>query len=178
MRPRVSYRHQCFHPWRFANEEIRCLGTEGSVSGRRRTLVPIQDVGEAMFDSYRAKFRERVNRFSDAWYLCVLADTRCRPEQWESEFRFATAFVPSRPWNSVIRASANDRDFWKEELKDKVVDVRNVQNDRGGVRARSKSEDDKVGPTHRRHRTTATRSQICFTFNRALDGCVRVLFGA
>ena len=62
--------------------------------------------------------------------------------------------------NSVIRASANDRDFWKEELEDKVADVRNVRrvvekapvvartdHDRGGARARSKSEDDRVG-TH------------------------------
>ena len=28
----------------FANEDIRCTGTEGSVSGRRRTLPPIQGV--------------------------------------------------------------------------------------------------------------------------------------
>ena len=37
------------------------------------------------------------------------------------------AFVVNRPWNIVIRATSNDRDFWKEELEDKVVDFRNVR---------------------------------------------------
>ena len=58
----------------------------------------------AVLDRYAAKFRERVGRFSDAWYLCVLADTRCRSELRESELRQSqfdtnlelSAFVPSR----------------------------------------------------------------------------------
>ena len=37
-----------------------------------------------------------------------------------------SAYVPERPWNSVIRESSQDRDFWKEELEDKVADYRNV----------------------------------------------------
>ena len=156
----------------------------------------------AVLDRYAAKFRERVDRFSDAWYLCMLADTRCRSKLWESEFRRQSqfhdtnpelsAFVPSRPWNSVIRASANDRDFWKEELEDKVSDVRNVrrvvEKAAGGGKDRSRSrrregtkqERGRDGGPHPqrgpdgRHRTTATGSQICFAYNRAPDGCATV----
>ena len=102
-----------------------------------RTAAIMCDIATpAVLDRYAAKFRERVDRFSDAWHLCVLADTRCISELWESDFRRQSqfhdtnpeisAFVPSRPWNSVIRATSNDRDFWKEELEDKVVDFRNV----------------------------------------------------
>ena len=169
----------------------------------------------AVLDRYAAKFRERVDRFSHACYLCVLADTRCRPELWESEFRRQSqfhdtnpelsAFVPCRPWNSVTRASANDRDFWKEELEDKVSDVRNVRRvvekaagggkDRLRSRRResTKQELGRDGGIHPqrgpdgRHHTTATRSQICFAYNRVPVGChslpneshacVRVLLG-
>ena len=86
----------------------------------------------SVLDRYAARFRERVDRFSDSWHLCVLAVTRCRSELWEAEYRRQaqfhesnpeiSAFVPSRPWNSVITATSNDRDFWKEELEDKVAD--------------------------------------------------------
>ena len=100
-----------------------------------RTAAIMCDIATpAVLDRYAAKFRERIDRFFCVWHLCVLADTRS--ELWESEFRRQSqfhdtnpeisAFVPSRPWNSVIRATSNDRDFWKEELEDKVVDFRNV----------------------------------------------------
>ena len=60
----------------------------------------------------------------------MLAETRCPSEFWEAEHpRQAqfhgsnpeqSAFVLDRPWNSVIRASANDRDLCEEELEDKA----------------------------------------------------------
>ena len=96
-----------------------------------RTAAIMCDVAApTILDRCAARFRERVHRFSDAWCLCVLADTRCRSEFWEAEHRRQaqfhdsnpdlSEFVPDRPWNSVIKASANDRDLWKEELEDKV----------------------------------------------------------
>ena len=90
----------------------------------------------AVLDRYAAKFRERVDRFSDAWYLCVLADTRCRSELWESEFRRQFQFHDTsvRAQSSVERRDpcpANDRDFWKEELEDKVVGPRRPAGRRG-----------------------------------------------
>ena len=38
-----------------------------------------------------------------------------------------SAYVPERPWNTVIRESPNDWDLWKEELEDKVMDCRQVR---------------------------------------------------
>ena len=98
-----------------------------------------------------------------------------------------SAFVPSRPWNSVIRATSNDRDFWKEELEDKVADFRNVRQvvnkfgskDRSRSRRRGGTKQDRgrTGGAHPhrgsdgRYSTPAIGSQICFAWNRAQDGC-------
>ena len=167
-----------------------------------RTAAIMCDIATpAVLDRYAAKFRERVDRFSDAWHLCVLADTKCRSELWESEFRRQShfhdtnpeisAFVPSRPWNSVIRATANDRDFWKEELEDKVIDFRNVSRcidriargnpDRSRSRTRpTKKERGREGGAHPmrsqdgRYRTTPTGTQVCFAYNKAKEGCAVV----
>ena len=90
-----------------------------------RTAAIMCDIAApAVLDRCASTFKERVDRFSDAWHLCVLADTRCRSELWESEYRRQSLFHESnpRPWNSVTRATSNDRDFQKEELEDKVAD--------------------------------------------------------
>ena len=78
-----------------------------------------------------------MERFQESWPLCALADARCRSEHWDAEHRRQSlfhdsspelsAYVPERPWNSVIRESSNDRDFWKEELEDEVMDFRQVR---------------------------------------------------
>ena len=158
----------------------------------------------AVLDRYASAFRSRVERFHDSWHLCVLADTRCRSEHWESEQRRQVLFhdsnpelsacVPARPWNSVIRESSQDRDFWKEELEDKVADFREVSrlvNKGSGPRSRAvdgrnrsrspkvptKKQRGRVGEDHPlrggdgRYRTTPTGKQICFEFNRNAGGC-------
>ena len=159
-----------------------------------RTAAIMCDIATpAVLDRYAARFKERVDRFSDSWHLCVLADTRCRSELWEAEYRRQaqfhesnpeiSAFVPSRPWNSVIKATSNDRDFWKEELEDKVADFRNVRQmvnrfgskDRSRSRRRGDAKQDRgrsgAAHPHRRadgrYSTTATGSQICFSWNRS-----------
>ena len=65
----------------------------------------------AVLDRCAAKFRERVHRFSDAWYLCVLADTRCRSELWESEFRRQSQFHDTNPELSVRAQSSVEQDL-------------------------------------------------------------------
>ena len=163
----------------------------------RKAAIMCDIAAPAVLDRYASRFKKRVDRFSDAWHLCVLADTRCRSELCESEYRRQSqfhesnpeisAFVPSRPWNSVIRATSNDRDFWKEELEDKVADFRNVRQivnkfgskDRSRSRRRGGTKQDRgrTGGAHPhrgsdgRYSTTATGSQICFAWNRAQDGC-------
>ena len=166
-----------------------------------RTAAIMCDIAApAVLDRYAARFRERVDRFSDVWHLCVLADTRCRSEFWEAEHRRQahfhdshpdlSAFVPVRPWNSVIRASANDRDFWKDELEDQAADFRasrrfldrsigkgRQDRSRSARRNQSKRERGREGGDHPqrsadgRHRTTATGTQICFAYNHSSNGC-------
>ena len=95
-----------------------------------------------VLDHYAAKF-ERVDRFSDTWYLCVLADTRRRSELWESEFRRQSQFHDTNPELSAFVS-----------IEDKVSDVRYVR--RVVVAARtdgdpgSRSEVERVEPTPQR----------------------------
>ena len=80
---------------------------------------------------------------------------------WESECRRQSqfhesnpeisAFVPSHPWNSVIRATSNDRDFWKEE--DKVADFRNVRQVVNKFGSKDRSRSRRRGGTKDRGRT-------------------------
>ena len=78
-----------------------------------------------------------LGRFPDAWYCVCWLRHDVGSEFWEVEhLRQAqfhdsnpelSAFVLDRPWYSVIRASANDRDLWKEELEDKVSDFHEIR---------------------------------------------------
>ena len=44
-----------------------------------RTAAIMTDLAApAVLDRYAAQFRQRVERFPDAWHLCVEADQRCR----------------------------------------------------------------------------------------------------
>ena len=102
---------------------------------------------------------------------------------WNPEL---SAIVPESPWNNAIRASANDRDLWKEELKNKASDFREVRRSwtrhlrekvgRTG-RDRRVAESAGEGGAHQqrsadgRHRTTATGTQICFLCNHSPAGC-------
>ena len=53
-----------------------------------RTAAIMGDIASpAVLDRYAAKFRQRSERFSDCWHVCVLADQRCRSELWEQEHR-------------------------------------------------------------------------------------------
>ena len=85
-----------------ANTRLQPGKLAGECSGR--LLSCVSDIATpAVFDRYAAKFRERVDRFSDAWHLCVLADTRCRScgSQSFGDNRSSTTqilkFLPSCP---------------------------------------------------------------------------------
>lgn len=81
-----------------------------------------------VLDRYEAMFVERCERYPNAWHICARADIRCRSEMWVTE-RWAqeefhnthptmSAFNPAMPWNSVIKASATNNEFWDRELKE------------------------------------------------------------
>ena len=87
--------------------------------------------------------------------------------------------LPSRPWNSVIKATSNDRDFWKEESEDKVADFRNVRQmvnrfgskDRSRSRRRGVAKQESWAFWYRRAQALqVTGSQMCFSWNRVQDG--------
>ena len=81
----------------------------------------------AVLDRYAAEFRQRVNDHPGVWHLAAKADIRCRSEFWPQELRRQQAFhesqpqlsayVPEMPWNSVIKASANNREYWNREFE-------------------------------------------------------------
>ena len=115
----------------------------------------------ATLDYYAKKFKHRVSRYCWAWHLALQADWRCRTEFWVEERRTQevfhasnpalSAFDPNRPWNSVIKASAKNVDFWHEHLAEPAAFYRqnngpdNFAKPRSGVsgaaqrRARSRS---------------------------------------
>ena len=99
-----------------------------------------------VLDHYAAKFRERVDRFSDTWYLCVLADTRCRSELWESEFWRQSQFHDTNPELSAFVS-----------IEDKVSDVRYVRRVvHGGSKDRSRSRKQERGREGGTHPKTGT----------------------
>ena len=81
-----------------------------------------------VLDRYEALFVDRCERYPNAWHICAQADIRCRSEMWvterwaQEEFHSShpnlSAFNPAMPWNSVIKSSATDTEFWDRELKE------------------------------------------------------------
>ena len=150
-----------------------------------RTAAIMCDVATpAVLDRYAARFRERMDRFSDSWHLCVLSTVKRNSTNPIQKFRH---LCPVARGTASSRPRRNDRDFWKEELEDKVADFRNVRQmvnrfgskDRSRSRRRGDAKQDRgrsgAAHPHRRadgrYSTTATGSQICFSWNRVQDGC-------
>ena len=76
------------------NPRTRLLCNVGSMLARSGQQ-PSCATSQFLLDRCASRFKERVDRFSDAWHLCVLADTRCRSELWESEYRRHSQFHES-----------------------------------------------------------------------------------
>ena len=70
-------------------------------------------------------------RYPKAWYLAVVADDRCRNEFWAAERRRQerfhrdhpelSAFNPSMPWESIIKESTNNVEYWMRELQEPAL---------------------------------------------------------
>ena len=81
----------------------------------------------AVLDRYSSEFKQRVTDHPGVWHLAAQADIRCRSEYWQQELRRQQAFhqthpqmssfVPEMPWNSVIKASSSNREFWSREFE-------------------------------------------------------------
>ena len=115
-----------------------------------------------VLDRCASAFHARVERFQDNWRLCVSANTRCRAEHWEAEQRRQALFhdlnpelsaCSPGPWNSVIRESSQDGDFWKRSWKTLQIIVTSADWTPGtngtdpGHRRAPRSNEDVMGET-------------------------------
>ena len=85
----------------------------------------------ATLGRYARRFEERCHRYPKAWFLAVLADDRCRSEFWTAELRrqerfhrdhpALSAFVVTMPWESIIKESTTNVDFWMRELQEPAI---------------------------------------------------------
>ena len=85
----------------------------------------------ATLGRYARQFEERCMRYPKAWYLAVVADDRCRNEFWATERRRQerfhldhpelSAFLPSLPWESVIKESTTNVEYWMRELQEPAL---------------------------------------------------------
>ena len=85
----------------------------------------------AVLSRYESRFVERCHRYPMAWYLAVGADDRCRSEFWVSERRrqerfyrehpALSSFNPEKPWESIIKESASNMEWWMRELQEPAM---------------------------------------------------------
>lgn len=164
----------------------------------RTGALMLQLATAATLDRYAAEFRTRVLQHPDVWHLAAQADIRYRTEFWSQEKRkqeaFHTshpalsAFVPTQPWNSVLRASASHSEFWSGEFEKpamlytfnsaKAVPARPV-----GPGGNEEQQWMKPQPKKRatgtfdpqqkdgRYFKSKTGVNICYAWSRATDGC-------
>ena len=88
----------------------------------------------ATLSRYARRFEERCHRYPRSWYLAVTAEDRCRSEFWASERRRQerfqcehpglSAFMPKMPWESVIKESTNNVEYWMRELQEPALAAR------------------------------------------------------
>ena len=149
--------------------------------------VTLKVARPAVLARYAQKIEERCTRYSRAWHLCVRADDRCRAEFWAAERRRQQRFAEAHPdlaavdatmpWNSVIKESADNVEFWLNELQEPALLYAQVREDPGPQGRdwarkgeRSKGKGGHKGDT-RGYRYSATESDlvICLNYNR--KGC-------
>ena len=85
----------------------------------------------ATLDRYEQMFVERCRRYQGSWHLCAQADIRCRgelvielrrdQERFHAAHPAMSGYDPDMPWNSVLKAAAQNNDFWDRELKEPAL---------------------------------------------------------
>lgn len=146
----------------------------------------------AILDRYANEFRNRVSQHPDIWFLAAQADIRCRSEFWAQErlrqesFHQAhpnmSAYVVDMPWNSVIKASATNQEFWHREFeRPAMLYVVNGVKPSPSVppppkpdRTPAKIATKKTFDPRRkdgRHLKSESGLNICYAWAREKDGC-------
>ena len=143
--------------------------------------VTLRIARPAVLARYAQKFEERCARYHRSWHLCVRADDRCRAEFWTSERRRQQRFSEAHPamsavevdmpWNSVIKESADNLEFWLNELQEPALLYTQMRDDsttaptdwpRKWSKGKGK-EGAKADQT--KHLVNDKGQEICFKFN-------------
>ena len=146
--------------------------------------VTLKVARPAVLARYAQKFEERCTRYSRAWHLCVRADNRCRAEFWTAERRRQQRFAEAHPdfaavdatmpWNSVIKESADNVEFWLNELQEPALlyaqareDPGSQTRDWGRKGERNKGKGGQKGDLRgARYAVNESDTVICLNFNR------------
>ena len=84
-------------------------------------------VSLAFLEEYLENFRSLVMSFPEAWYLCVMAEDRCRAKHFARITRLRQAehvqgrapdFNPAAPWDDVFREATRD---WDKHVRDPAL---------------------------------------------------------
>eukprot|EP00439_Symbiodinium_sp_Y106_P086036 s100_g30.t3 len=157
----------------------------------RTACIMLNIAAAAVLDRYASEFKQRVAEYPEAWHLAAQADMRCRTEFWPQERRrqesfFKThpelsSFNPRQPWNSVIKASACNSEFWAREfekpaLRFQVMGPKDKQSKMPAVPHLTEVAEDwkpKFDPQRKDGRYLRSRSgiNICYDWSRHEDGC-------
>jgi len=97
----------------------------------RTAAIMVGVAHPATIDRHEQLFIDRCERYPRAWHICARADIRRRMEWWTEEHRrhvgfhiahpALSAYDPGMPWNSVIKASSSDVEFWEKELQEPAL---------------------------------------------------------
>ena len=155
----------------------------------RTACIMLNIAAAAVIDRYASEFRQRVAEYPNAWHLAAQADIRCRTEFWPQERRRQKAFHqvhqelssfnPRQPWNSVIKASACNSDFWAREFEKPALRFQVMgPKDKPakmlpGLPAAEDDRKRKFDPQRKDGRYLKSRSgiNICYDWSRNEDGC-------
>ena len=159
----------------------------------RTGCLMLEIASSAVLDRYSAEFRSRALEHPSCWHIAAQADIRCRSEFWPQELRrqesfyaahsSMSSFSPTQPWNSVIKASANNQEFWAREFeKPAMLFQMNcsrprqpaldgvVQNSKPGQGNDKKKQYDPQRRDGRYFKSTGGIN-ICYDWSRNPDGC-------
>ena len=151
----------------------------------------------AALSRYALRFEERCNRYTRSLHLCVKAEERCRTEFWPAERRRQERFRQEHPglsavdeampWNTVIKESTDNLDFWLHELQEPAMlyaQTRGDENPSWAHQQREHGAKTEKGRTGKgghprmlrgRYQTNQGGNAICFKFNHRTceDNCPR-----
>jgi hypothetical protein len=97
----------------------------------RTALLMLHGAKPGQLDVYEERIRNLAETFPDCWGILMAADDLMRSERWEEIRRRvetvrawsglqspydAGAYDPAAPWGAVIKASAEDREWWYEHV--------------------------------------------------------------